>query len=101
MTVNNAAFTGKAAFVTGAGSGIGGTTAVAFARAGARVTLADRSPDGLRETALVGLPGRAPYHASQHGVIGLRAAPPSNTPRAASASTPSARAPSTPPWSAA
>ncbi|MFI5819920.1 SDR family NAD(P)-dependent oxidoreductase [Streptomyces rishiriensis] len=51
MTVNNAAFTGKVAFVTGAGSGIGRTTAVAFARAGARVALADRSPDGLRETA--------------------------------------------------
>jgi NAD(P)-dependent dehydrogenase (short-subunit alcohol dehydrogenase family) len=39
------------AFVTGAGSGIGRTTAVAFARAGARVALADRSEDGLRETA--------------------------------------------------
>ncbi|MFJ9020216.1 SDR family oxidoreductase [Streptomyces sp. NPDC102259] len=51
MTVNNAAFTGKVAFVTGAGSGIGRTTAVAFARAGARVALADLSDDGLRETA--------------------------------------------------
>ncbi|MGW2287084.1 glucose 1-dehydrogenase [Streptomyces phaeochromogenes] len=51
MTVTNAAFTDKAAFVTGAGSGIGRTTAVAFARAGARVALADLSPDGLRETA--------------------------------------------------
>ncbi|GHD36265.1 hypothetical protein GCM10010317_000410 [Streptomyces mirabilis] len=40
MTVSNVAFTGKVAFVTGAGSGIGRTTA-----------LADRSPDGLRETA--------------------------------------------------
>ena len=51
MTVNNPDFTGKVAFVTGAGSGIGRTTAVAFARAGARVALADRSEDGLRETA--------------------------------------------------
>jgi NAD(P)-dependent dehydrogenase (short-subunit alcohol dehydrogenase family) len=51
MTVNNADFTGKVAFVTGAGSGIGRTTAVAFARAGARVALADLSLDGLRETA--------------------------------------------------
>jgi NAD(P)-dependent dehydrogenase (short-subunit alcohol dehydrogenase family) len=51
MTVSNAAFTGKAAFVTGAGSGIGRTTAVAFARAGVDVALADLSTDGLRETA--------------------------------------------------
>ncbi|MER6286883.1 glucose 1-dehydrogenase [Streptomyces sviceus] len=51
MTVTDAAFTGKAAFVTGAGSGIGRTTAVAFARAGAGVALADLSTDGLRETA--------------------------------------------------
>lgn len=45
MTVNNAAF------ATGAGSGIGRATAVAFARAGARVALADLSEDGRRETA--------------------------------------------------
>ncbi|MDQ1067063.1 NAD(P)-dependent dehydrogenase (short-subunit alcohol dehydrogenase family) [Streptomyces canus] len=51
MTVSNATCTGKVAFVTGAGSGIGRTTAVAFARAGARVALADLSADGLRETA--------------------------------------------------
>ncbi|MFD9429582.1 SDR family oxidoreductase [Streptomyces sp. NPDC060002] len=51
MTVSNATFTGKVAFVTGAGSGIGRTTAVAFARSGAHVALADRSEDGLRETA--------------------------------------------------
>ncbi|MEU1446409.1 SDR family oxidoreductase [Streptomyces mirabilis] len=51
MTVSSTGFTGKAAFVTGAGSGIGRTTAVAFARAGARVALADLSADGLQETA--------------------------------------------------
>jgi NAD(P)-dependent dehydrogenase (short-subunit alcohol dehydrogenase family) len=39
---------GKAAFVTGAASGIGRTTALAFARAGAGVALVDRSADGLR-----------------------------------------------------
>ena len=35
---------------------------------------------------LVGLPGRASYHALKHGVIGLTKAPHWNTPRAASAS---------------
>ncbi|AZP15006.1 SDR family oxidoreductase [Streptomyces aquilus] len=51
MTVSNAVFTGQSVFVTGAGSGIGRATAVAFARAGARVALADLSRGGLRETA--------------------------------------------------
>ncbi|MDG9728415.1 MULTISPECIES: glucose 1-dehydrogenase [unclassified Streptomyces] len=44
-------FHGKTAFVTGAGSGIGRATALAFARAGAQVALVDLSADGLRETA--------------------------------------------------
>jgi NAD(P)-dependent dehydrogenase (short-subunit alcohol dehydrogenase family) len=44
-------FRGKTAFITGAASGIGRTTALAFVRAGARVALVDRSADGLRETA--------------------------------------------------
>ncbi|WP_327267274.1 SDR family oxidoreductase [Streptomyces sp. NBC_01218] len=44
-------FHGKAAFVTGAGGGIGRATALAFARAGARVALADLSRGGLHETA--------------------------------------------------
>ncbi|MCX4231340.1 MULTISPECIES: glucose 1-dehydrogenase [Streptomyces] len=43
-------FRGQSAFVTGAASGIGRTTALAFARAGAQVALADRSAGGLRET---------------------------------------------------
>jgi NAD(P)-dependent dehydrogenase (short-subunit alcohol dehydrogenase family) len=43
-------FTGRVAFVTGAASGIGRTTALAFARAGAQVALADLSADGLEET---------------------------------------------------
>jgi NAD(P)-dependent dehydrogenase (short-subunit alcohol dehydrogenase family) len=44
-------FRGKTAFVTGAAGGIGRATALAFARAGARVALADLSRDGLHETA--------------------------------------------------
>ncbi len=44
-------FTGKVAFVTGAGSGIGRATAVALAAAGAAVVVADVSEQGNRETA--------------------------------------------------
>jgi NAD(P)-dependent dehydrogenase (short-subunit alcohol dehydrogenase family) len=43
-------FTGKVAFVTGAASGIGRATALAFGRAGARVAVADLSEAGARET---------------------------------------------------
>jgi len=42
---------GKAALVTGAASGIGRATALAFARAGARVAVADRDEAGNEETA--------------------------------------------------
>ena len=51
MSTSDTSFDGKVAFVTGAASGIGRATAVAFARAGARVALADLSEGGLRETA--------------------------------------------------
>ncbi|MBB5764779.1 glucose 1-dehydrogenase [Methylorubrum rhodesianum] len=44
-------FSGKVAFVTGATSGIGRATAVAFARAGADVALLDVQEDGIRKTA--------------------------------------------------
>jgi NAD(P)-dependent dehydrogenase (short-subunit alcohol dehydrogenase family) len=52
MAVNqNGSYAGKAAFVTGAGSGIGRATALAFAREGASVVVADTSEQGNRETA--------------------------------------------------
>src|SRR5947209_676179 len=50
-TNNNGSFTGKVAFVTGAANGIGRATAVAFAREGASVVVADVSEEGNRETA--------------------------------------------------
>lgn len=43
-------FEGKTAFVTGAGSGIGQATSIAFAQEGARVIGVDLSPDGLAKT---------------------------------------------------
>jgi NAD(P)-dependent dehydrogenase (short-subunit alcohol dehydrogenase family) len=48
---------------------------------------------------LVGLPGRAAYHASKHGVIGLTKSAALNTHHAGSASTRSAPAQSRPRWS--
>src|ERR1700730_13464197 len=50
-TNENGSYTGKIAFVTGAGSGIGPATATAFAREGASVVVADVSEQGNQETA--------------------------------------------------
>jgi NAD(P)-dependent dehydrogenase (short-subunit alcohol dehydrogenase family) len=47
----NGDFTGKVAFVTGAASGIGRATALAFARAGASVVVADVSEQDNQDTA--------------------------------------------------
>jgi NAD(P)-dependent dehydrogenase (short-subunit alcohol dehydrogenase family) len=44
------AFDGKVALITGGGSGIGRATALAFARAGARVVVADLRAEGGEET---------------------------------------------------
>jgi len=48
---SNGNFTNKVAFVTGAANGIGRATALAFAREGANVVVADISEQGNQETA--------------------------------------------------
>lgn len=53
MTNTNGEFTGKVAFVTGAGSGIGRTAALAFVREGASVAVADISEQSSQETLLM------------------------------------------------
>jgi NAD(P)-dependent dehydrogenase (short-subunit alcohol dehydrogenase family) len=60
----NDALRGKSAIVTGAGSGIGRATALAYAHAGADVLLVDRDEQRLRETEALadGIGGSAVVH---------------------------------------
>jgi NAD(P)-dependent dehydrogenase (short-subunit alcohol dehydrogenase family) len=51
METNGNLFAGKVAFVTGGASGIGRAAALAFARQGASVVVADISDEGNQETA--------------------------------------------------
>jgi NAD(P)-dependent dehydrogenase (short-subunit alcohol dehydrogenase family) len=51
MTTGGGRFAGKIAFITGASSGIGRATALAFAAEGANVVVADVDEDGVQETA--------------------------------------------------
>jgi NAD(P)-dependent dehydrogenase (short-subunit alcohol dehydrogenase family) len=53
MPNRNDGFSGKVAFVTGAGAGIGRAAALAFAREGASVVVADASEANNRETARI------------------------------------------------
>src|SRR4051794_8902365 len=50
MPSQNGSLAGKVAFVTGAANGIGRAAALAFAREGANVVVADISEQGNRET---------------------------------------------------
>ena len=50
MTTNHGNYTGKVVFITGGGSGIGRATALAFARQGANVVVADVSEENIQET---------------------------------------------------
>ena len=50
MSTSSPQFTGKVAFITGAGTGIGRATALAFAREGASVVVTGRSESPLQET---------------------------------------------------
>ena len=64
----------RAALITGAASGIGRASALAFASAGASVALLDIDAEGLADTAAAvraAMPDNGAYVAAKHGVHGL------------------------------
>ena len=61
MADQNQNYAGKIAFITGAANGIGRTTAIAFAKAGAHVAVVDLNEDGVAEVvAAIEAAGAAP-----------------------------------------
>jgi hypothetical protein len=95
-------FAGEVAFVTGATSGIGRATALAFARESASVVVADVAADGNRETArkIEQVGGQALAVAcdvARGDQIKAAAKPPTPPPSTASSASPSRPRSTTPP----
>src|SRR5947208_685737 len=61
----------RVAIITGAGSGIGRATAIAFLRDGYCVALAGRRTEHLNETVKLAAANSAPYTSTKHAITGL------------------------------